>query len=175
VCSSDLVNASQYSQISDFIRSLDGYGYSSDQLNEIRYILELRVMINTTKEANDMGCSVYRTSDGVNFTPVTTNGFNDKYNYGLRSFLSSANGLFMGTANPFTEPAVEIGRYRPLPITTTEAAATVAAAAQRGEVVAAAATSLPPQSQVRLSSLGLLNMTTISLISKDMRTERSNL
>ncbi len=97
----DSVNASQYSQISDFIRSLDGYGYSSDQLNEIRYILELRVMINTTKEANDMGCSVYRTSDGVNFTPVTTNGFNDKYNYGLRSFLSSANGLFMGTANPF--------------------------------------------------------------------------
>ena len=43
-----------------------------------------------------------KTSDYiVNFSKVNINGFNDKYNYGLRTFVSSTDGLYIGTANPF--------------------------------------------------------------------------
>ena len=68
---------------------------------ELKYVVSLRLMININKEADKMGCSVYRTSDGLNFTPITEDGFGDKYNYGLRTFLSTSKGLFMGMANPF--------------------------------------------------------------------------
>jgi len=95
------IDAEQYAQMSDLFGTLADLGYGSGEYQELRYILELRVMINTNKEADDMGCSVYRTSDGLNFTAVTTNGFNDKYNYGLRTFLPTSDGLFMGMANPF--------------------------------------------------------------------------
>lgn len=95
------IDAAQYAQMSNLIGTLADLGYGTGEYQELRYILELRVMINTNKEADDMGCSVYRTSDGLNFTAVTTNGFNDKYNYGIRTFLPTSDGLFMGTANPF--------------------------------------------------------------------------
>lgn len=95
------INAEQYAQMSDLFGTLADLGYGTGEYQELRYILEMRVMINTNKEADEMGCSVYRTSDGLNFTAVTTNGFNDKYNYGLRTFLPTTDGLFMGMANPF--------------------------------------------------------------------------
>ena len=95
------ITVEQYSKMSAILLKLNDLGYGSDEMQELRYIFELRAMINTNKEAGGMGCSVYRTSDGLNFTPVTTNGFEDKYNYGLRTFLPTNDGLFMGMANPF--------------------------------------------------------------------------
>jgi hypothetical protein len=47
------------------------------------------------------GCDLYRSSDGESWIPVTTNGFDNPYNYGIRGFASSPYGLFVGTANPF--------------------------------------------------------------------------
>ena len=44
---------------------------------------------------------MYVTEDGVNFTTLTTNGFNDPYNHGLRTFAVTNQGLCLGTANPF--------------------------------------------------------------------------
>jgi hypothetical protein len=45
----------------------------------------------------DLWCS----SDGVDWRPVTRNGFNNPYNYGVRTLQSTPCGLFVGTANPF--------------------------------------------------------------------------
>lgn len=47
------------------------------------------------------GFDMYVTEDGVNFTTLTTNGFNDPYNHGLRTFAVTNQGLCLGTANPF--------------------------------------------------------------------------
>ncbi len=95
------VTASQYSQFSDLIDTLSELGYIDEEYQELRYILGLRVTINTNKEAGKFGASVYRTNDGLNFKPVTEDGFGDQYNYGLRTFLPTNKGLFMGMANPF--------------------------------------------------------------------------
>ncbi len=54
-------------------------------------------MVNKETQGFDM----YKTSDGVNFTTVTKNGFGDRYNYGGRTLQATEAGLFIGTANPF--------------------------------------------------------------------------
>ncbi len=49
----------------------------------------------------ERGCDVYVTEDGVNFETITTDGFGDPFNHGLRVFAETDNGLGFGTANPF--------------------------------------------------------------------------
>jgi hypothetical protein len=50
---------------------------------------------------NDWGFDLIRTADGENFEVITRTGFDDKYNYGCPSFLSTEEGLYFGTCNPF--------------------------------------------------------------------------
>jgi hypothetical protein len=47
------------------------------------------------------GFDLWRSRDGITWSPVTLNGFGNAYNYGVRTLLSSRHGLFVGTANPF--------------------------------------------------------------------------
>lgn len=47
------------------------------------------------------GFDMYVTSDGETFSTITTNGFNDPYNHGLRVFATGADWMAIGTANPF--------------------------------------------------------------------------
>jgi hypothetical protein len=53
------------------------------------------------------GGDLWKSCDGVNWSPVTINGFNNFYNYGIREVIPIQNngrdsGLAIGTANPFT-------------------------------------------------------------------------
>jgi hypothetical protein len=47
------------------------------------------------------GFDLWSTEDGQTWLPVTTTGFGNPYNYGLRTMASTPHGLFLGTANPF--------------------------------------------------------------------------
>jgi hypothetical protein len=47
------------------------------------------------------GFDLWSTADGERWLPVTTRGFGNPYNYGLRTMVSTSHGLFVGTANPF--------------------------------------------------------------------------
>jgi hypothetical protein len=47
------------------------------------------------------GFDLWRSPDGTDWRPVTRNGFNNPYNYGVRTLQSTPFGLFVGTANPF--------------------------------------------------------------------------
>jgi len=65
------------------------------------------------------GFDLWRTRDGVYWTPITRNGFDNPFNWGVRSMVSSPYGLFLGVANPFG-PAVAVKRstgwrYEPHP------------------------------------------------------------
>jgi hypothetical protein len=50
---------------------------------------------------NQSGFDLYRSYDGENWVPVTTNGMDNPYNMGLRTLVSTPYGMFIGTANPF--------------------------------------------------------------------------
>ena len=56
------------------------------------------------------GFDLYVTEDGVNFETVTIDGFGDPYNYGLRVFATTDQGLCLGTANPFYGTQIWIQR-----------------------------------------------------------------
>ena len=66
---------------------------------------------------NQAGFDLYRSFDGENWVPVTTNGMGNPYNVGLRTMVSSPNGMFLGTANPFGPKVLPIKgrRYVPNP------------------------------------------------------------
>jgi hypothetical protein len=56
------------------------------------------------------GFELRRSTDGVNWVPVSTDGFGNPYNFGARTLLGTPRGLFLGTANPF---GPEIGARSP--------------------------------------------------------------
>ena len=82
-----------------------------DQLNQMKKLAKsMQELIQLTKKVivtaqymakADRGCDVYATADGKNFETITTDGFGDPFNHGLRVFAETDNGLGFGTANPF--------------------------------------------------------------------------
>lgn len=47
------------------------------------------------------GFDLWSTADGDHFTPVTVNGFGNRFNFGARTLVSTPVGLAVGTANSF--------------------------------------------------------------------------
>jgi hypothetical protein len=47
------------------------------------------------------GAELYRSRDGENWLPVTTQGFGNEFNYGIRTLQSTPYGLATGFVNPF--------------------------------------------------------------------------
>lgn len=82
-----------------------------DKLNQMKKLAQsMQKLIQLTKKIivtaqymskADRGCDVYATADGENFETITTDGFGDPFNHGLRVFAETDNGLGFGTANPF--------------------------------------------------------------------------
>ena len=70
---------------------------SEENLKKLKSVLTCMCYLRDAERGFDM----YVTEDGVNFTTLTTNGFNDPYNHGLRTFAVTNQGLCLGTANPF--------------------------------------------------------------------------
>ena len=66
----------------------------------VRNIASAIKLLNYLRTAK-RGFDLYVTEDGVNFETVTIDGFGDPYNHGLRVFATTAQGLCLGTANPF--------------------------------------------------------------------------
>jgi len=76
---------------------LEFFDYSRDEIDTIEGYIELLDIVND----NPAGGDLYVTEDGINFKPVTLDGFGDEYNYGFRTLMGTSDRLFAGTANPF--------------------------------------------------------------------------
>lgn len=64
--------------------------------------IEMYAYINRAVRTNEWGFDLLCTDDGgESFDVITRTGFDDKYNYGCPSFLSTEEGLYFGTCNPF--------------------------------------------------------------------------
>ena len=115
------------------------------------------------------GFDMYVTSDGVNFETLTTSGFGDPYNHGLRVFAVTNQGLCMGTANPFygtqlwiqrktetkPQPTAPAATQKPTTVTAT-AAETTAPVAKTTGVIPQTSDDMPivPLTVVCLGALG---------------------
>lgn len=61
------------------------------------------IFVGTPQQAQlqaRLGFDLWATADGVHFSPITLNGFNDMFNEGDRALISTPYGLFVGTFNP---------------------------------------------------------------------------
>ena len=96
-------------------------------------IKSVLVCLNYMRTAT-RGFDMYVTSDGVNFETLTTSGFGDPYNHGLRVFAVTNQGLCLGTANPFYGTQLWIQRK-----TETKPQPTAPAATQKPTTVIATA------------------------------------
>lgn len=65
------------------------------------------------------GFDLWRSHDGTHWVPVCRNGLGNRFNYGVRTMVSTAHGLFLGATNPFgPDVAVQRAggwRYEPNP------------------------------------------------------------
>jgi hypothetical protein len=59
------------------------------------------------------GTDLYKSYDGVNWCPVTIDGFGDAGNSGFRTMVSVGDDFYLGTTNPFD--GLEIWRARSAP------------------------------------------------------------
>ena len=75
----------------------------------VRNIASAIRLLNYLRKAQ-RGFDLYVSEDGVNFETITTNGFGDPCNHGLRVFVVTDQGLCVGTANPFYGTQVWIER-----------------------------------------------------------------
>ena len=75
----------------------------------VRNIASALKLLNYLRKAQ-RGFDLYVSEDGVNFQTITTDGFGDPYNHGLRVFAVTDQGLCVGTANPFYGTQVWIQR-----------------------------------------------------------------
>lgn len=84
--------------LSDWLETLRKLAASMD--DTIQTVKKLVITASYLSRA-DRGCDLYVTEDGENFTTLTTNGFGDPFNHGVRVFAETDSGLGFGTANPF--------------------------------------------------------------------------
>jgi len=73
------------------------FGMDPDQIEAVMQRIQILEQFNDNPPGFDLYCS----QDGINFAPVTRDGFGDPYNYGGRTLRATGQGLFVGTANPF--------------------------------------------------------------------------
>jgi hypothetical protein len=84
-------------------------------LTRERWPQEFRWIVNQVG-AEELACvaggfDLWRTPDGIDWSPVTRTGFDNPYNHGVRTLQSTPHGLFVGTANPFgPDIAVNAGK-----------------------------------------------------------------
>ena len=55
------------------------------------------------------GADLWKSCDGVHWIPVSLNGFDNPSNYGFRTLVSTSDGLYVGTANPWEGCEVWLG------------------------------------------------------------------
>lgn len=86
------------SVISDYLEPL----YPSPIWDVLRDIL-LKLVLEIYRLGRAyLGFDLWKSQDGVDWFPVSLNGLNNPFNYGVRQlFVSSDQRLFLGTANPF--------------------------------------------------------------------------
>lgn len=66
------------------------------------HIENYMIISDTVANEKNPGGEVWCTADGVTWEAITKNGFNDKYNHGIRTFALGDDGaLYYGCANPY--------------------------------------------------------------------------
>lgn len=79
----------------------NNFGKEIAKLKDAAEALKMYKEISEIVSNDEQGFDIFKTADGENWEVVTNNGFGDKYNYGALRFLTTEEGMYITTANPF--------------------------------------------------------------------------
>ena len=79
----------------------DNFGTEIAKLEDVAEAVKMYKEISGIVMDDEQGFDIYKTADGENWEVVTNDGFGDKYNYGGLRFLTTEEGMYITTANPF--------------------------------------------------------------------------
>ena len=71
------------------------------KFKDVAQAFEMYKEISAVVSSDDQGFDIFKTADGENWEVVTRDGFGDKYNYGALRFLTTEEGMYITTGNPF--------------------------------------------------------------------------
>lgn len=80
---------------------LEDFSYELAKHDDIWKAFALYMNISARVAADTQGFDIFKTSNGECWQTVTDNGFGDKYNYGALRFVTTEEGMYITTANPF--------------------------------------------------------------------------
>ena len=79
----------------------NNFGTELAKFQDAAQALQLYTEISKIVAADDQGFDIFKTADGENWEVVTRDGFGDKFNYGALRFVTTEEGMYITTANPF--------------------------------------------------------------------------
>ena len=97
----ELINAFRNADMSAVTEKLGNTEETMAAIKKVWSIINGIIECSKYTVTADRGFDLYVSEDGVNFNTITTNGFGDPFNHGLRVFANMDSGLMIGTANPF--------------------------------------------------------------------------
>lgn len=80
---------------------LDDFSYELAKHDDIWKAFGLYMELSARVAVDTQGFDIYKTADGEKWEVVTNNGFGDKFNYGALRFVTTEEGMYITTANPF--------------------------------------------------------------------------
>ena len=79
----------------------DNFGPEMAKLKDVAGAFKMYVEISKVVADDEQGFDIFKTADGENWEVVTRDGFGDKFNYGALRFVTTEEGMYITTANPF--------------------------------------------------------------------------
>ena len=91
------------SDAADTVRTLflEDFSYELAKHDDIWKAFALYMTISSRVAKDTQGFDIFKTADGEKWEVVTRDGFGDKFNYGALRFVTTDEGMYITTANPF--------------------------------------------------------------------------
>ena len=79
----------------------ENFGPEIAKLQDVAAAFKMYMDISKVVAGDEQGFDIFKTADGENWEVVTRDGFGDKFNYGALRFVTTEEGMYITTANPF--------------------------------------------------------------------------
>jgi len=92
-----------FDEIIDTIQSIftENFAQEIAKMKDLAACISAYNEISSAVKNDEQGFDIFKTADGDHWEVVTNDGFGDKYNYGALRFVTTEEGMYITTANPF--------------------------------------------------------------------------
>lgn len=95
--------AATLTELKDAVKAVVSENFAPEiaKFRDTAQAFKMYMEISETVRHDEQGFDIFKTADGENWEVVTNDGFGDKFNYGALRFVTTEEGMYITTANPF--------------------------------------------------------------------------